>query len=523
MIKIISNEEYKQKLDKVGIRAVPIEEYVTAKTKIKHLCLKHNIEFMAKPDSLFCGRFPCPICKKEKKEYQSSLLRTDPNSFEKQVRDTNPYVEILSTYKSQSEKIKYRCKDCGYEASIFAGNLLRERPCVNCGKSTNSISEKEYGERLLLKYPNISYTGNLMTLQSILHFECNVDNNEWDDSANNVLRCGCKVCSRKIKNNFSYTKELHDLHSYVFPTDDYTYSNKKILHRCNKCGYEFKESPSNLLSKLKKNIGICQKCSDGLSYPNKISRELIRQLSDQIYSIQYEFSPRWCIYKDFKGNDHKGRYDNFITLKNQDKVILEMDGGFHTMNNNMSGQTKELSQYIDEQKDKLAMLHGYKVIRIDCNYLNNDKFEYIKNNILTNNNLNSLFSLNAINWNKILINCEKSYFIESCNYWNSGLSINDISIKTTLSPDTVRGYLKRGAKNNFCTYDAKKEHKKSITKIKQTTSKPCICLDTNKVFASISDAGNFYDVDITSISLCCNGKRKSAGKMTWAFYNKIAI
>lgn len=57
-------------------------------------------------------------------------------------------------------------------------------------------------------------------------------------------------------------------------------------------------------------------------------------------------------------------------------------------------------------------------------------------------------------------------------------------------------------------------------------SKPCICLETNKTFKSITEAGRYYNIEDSSISECCRGNRKSAGGKTWAFYdeeNKVAI
>lgn len=44
-------------------------------------------------------------------------------------------------------------------------------------------------------------------------------------------------------------------------------------------------------------------------------------------------------------------------------------------------------------------------------------------------------------------------------------------------------------------------------------AKKVICLTTKKVFGTIRDASKFYDICETSISNCCKGKRKSAGKL----------
>lgn len=56
---------YKERLAEKNIQIIPLEEYITAKTKIKHLCLKHNVEWYVTPDSVLRGS-GCPQCGKEK-------------------------------------------------------------------------------------------------------------------------------------------------------------------------------------------------------------------------------------------------------------------------------------------------------------------------------------------------------------------------------------------------------------------------------------------------------------------------
>ena len=67
------------------------------------------------------------------------------------------------------------------------------------------------------------------------------------------------------------------------------------------------------------------------------------------------------------------------------------------------------------------------------------------------------------------------------------------------------------------------EHKQKLSKSlkgrqfseehKQKLSKKVICITTCKIFDCIKDAGNYYNVAKNTISLCCKGKLKSAGKL----------
>lgn len=64
-----------------------------------------------------------------------------------------------------------------------------------------------------------------------------------------------------------------------------------------------------------------------------------------------------------------------------------------------------------------------------------------------------------------------------------------------------------------------------IAKIKH--SKKVICLSTNKVFNSISEAGKYYDIkSFSGIGRCCSGKRKYCGeykdgiRLVWMYYDE---
>ena len=48
-------------------------------------------------------------------------------------------------------------------------------------------------------------------------------------------------------------------------------------------------------------------------------------------------------------------------------------------------------------------------------------------------------------------------------------------------------------------------------------SKKIKCIDTNKVFNSVSEASREYKIPAGNISKCCNGQRKIAGGYRWIF------
>ena len=84
------------------------------------------------------------------------------------------------------------------------------------------------------------------------------------------------------------------------------------VYKCPHCGKvsKNKKSPNGLYH----NKGLGCSCSDGISYPNKFSYELLSQLP--VTNVIHEYNPHWL--KPY-------RYDNYFEFDG-DKYILEMDG-----------------------------------------------------------------------------------------------------------------------------------------------------------------------------------------------------
>ena len=60
--------------------------------------------------------------------------------------------------------------------------------------------------------------------------------------------------------------------------------------------------------------------------------------------------------------------------------------------------------------------------------------------------------------------------------------------------------------------------------MKRSHGNKIICLTYNKIFLSIVDASNYYDIGVSSISKCCRGKISYGGKLKdgtklkWMYY-----
>ena len=51
-------------------------------------------------------------------------------------------------------------------------------------------------------------------------------------------------------------------------------------------------------------------------------------------------------------------------------------------------------------------------------------------------------------------------------------------------------------------------------------SKPVLCVETGELYSSMTEASHKTAIDVSTISLCCNGKRQTAGGFHWQKVNK---
>lgn len=98
--------------------------------------------------------------------------------------------------------------------------------------------------------------------------------------------------------------------------------------------------------------------------------------------------------------------------------------------------------------------------------------------------------------------------------WNKGISGYSVHSEETKSIMSVR---QMGENNSFYGRKHSAETKKKFSESRSGKNNPrakrVICITTGKVFDTIKDGAIYYNIrGKTSISSCCNGRLKSAGK-----------
>jgi hypothetical protein len=304
-----------------------------------------------------------------------------------------------------------------------------------------------------------------------------------------------------------YFKNIEDAYTHTYA------SNDKILCKCPDCRFE----KYMKINKLKFQGFSCKRCSDGKSAVSKYMFSVLEQLKlcNQIKDFDSEIRYNWCqFFNPYKEIYTYGIYDFIIE---EQKLIIETDGGWHREDNNMSKQTKEESEWLDNIKDKLANENGYRMIRIS------DEGN-VKQNIL-NSDINKLFDFHDVNWAKCHEHSLKTLVQEVCNYWKVHNEINhenlttfDLHICFKLNRTVITKYLKQGSIIGWCDYNAKEEMRKNASLLSISNCKKVKVYKKDKFLGKFNSIKYIEDNSILlfgiqlcakNISAVCTGRVKT--------------
>lgn len=289
----------------------------------------------------------------------------------------------------------------------------------------------------------------------ILH-KCKICGYEWKAKPGNIL-CGkqCPVCvNKKVLKGYNDLWSTHPNIAKLLANPDEGYavasgSSKVLLWKCPRCGRIIRKSVRDV---VRYNGLSCKACSDGVSYPMKFVVSILNQLNIE---FETEKTFDWCKFV-LNEKMHTGRYDIVFCINHID-YIVEVDGAFHNRDNAMSGQTKEESQFIDKEKDRLAIENGFQIIRLQA--LKSTK-DYMRESI-SNSMLSSLFDLSDIDWDRANIDALSSRVVESAKLWNLYHSAHQIADLLGIRQEVVTRYLRKATQAGLCNYDGKLEQQKS--------------------------------------------------------------
>lgn len=425
-------------------------------------------------------------------------------------------IDIIGRYKGVKTPIECKCNIHNIELHITPNNLYRGSGCFVCEREKISNKQKKPLEVFineLNKLNNgVKIEGEYINNRTPINFRC-AYGHIWTSTPSNILKgSGCPYCSNKkvlINYNDLWTTRPDVAQLLTDPEDGYKYtygSKKQVSFTCPHC----KSISNKVIQDVCARGFHCNKCSDNISYPNKLSRVMLDMLD--VKNVSYEWQPDWL--KPYF-------YDNYFEY-NGKRYVLEMDGGIaHGNKIYGTNETDIDGLQRDIKKDKLARLHGIYVIRIDCYYSQReDRLEYIKKNIL-NSKLTNILDLSLVDWEL----CDKyalsSLVVESASLYNKGYAIGEISKQLGYHNTTIVRWLKQATSVNLCAYDKNETQKRGRMLVGRNVNQYTLDGKFVASYSALIEAERITHINSRYIYRCCVKVRKSTGGFMWFYADDL--
>jgi hypothetical protein len=414
------------------------------------------------------------------------------------------YNQILK-HRNNGDGKDY-CKKCSVikRAHNRRNNVKYDNSLETFAKNNNrTYLLKEFSEKNIKSPNQISYGTSYEYLWKCL--DCKSEYLMKVSSRTSSNKSNCPYCTGVKVNRTNCLWTTHPEIAKLLKNPQRGYeltagSNKKETFICVECFFEKIGTVYNVV-----NQGfICNRCSDGISYPEKLMMNILDQLNIN-YSTQKRFN--WSNNK---------KYDFYVHSLN---CIIETHGSQHYIQTSGNWGKLDETQDNDRLKEKLGRENGVEnYFIIDCKQSN---LEYIKSSILTSG-LSDIINFNKIEWKKAHEYSLHTLVKEVCEIWNKGVkSSKNIGKLVNLAPSTVVIYLNKGTKLGWCDYDPKEVKringklygKRNSIKIVQLTMEGKYIRD----WESASTAGKELGINQGNITLVCRGKYKYSGGFKWAY------
>lgn len=190
-----THNQFIKELKEVNHDIEVLDTYETANTKIKVKCKIDGHIWEAKPASLLNG-IGCPKCGR----VRTAQKRTKTHEqFIEELKQINPNIEVLDTYKKGHTKILCKCKIDGYEWKTAPTTLLNGCGCPVCAKiivkQKETKTHEQFIEELAQVNQDIEILGTYKNAVTKIKVKCKKDGHIWEAKPVSLLRGhGCPKC-----------------------------------------------------------------------------------------------------------------------------------------------------------------------------------------------------------------------------------------------------------------------------------------------------------------------------------------
>lgn len=278
--------------------------------------------------------------------------------FIEELKEKNPTIQCIDTYKTIHEKIKFKCLTCKYEWFDSPSHVLNGRGCHRCNKKIRKTHEEFIDEANKKFNGDIKILSKYKGVDSPIDCMCLIHRNKWTTTPATLMfgNYGCKLCANKAngdrcrRTTEQFKEKLLQVTKGEYEIcEPYINSKTAILFKHNKCKNTFKMQPDNFLCGQR-----CPHCV----IPTKGEQRIIDFLKS--HNEKYTFQKS---YEDLRGiNDGLLSYDIYLDNKN---VLIEYQGQFHDGTAFKEDNYKFYRQQEhDKRKRQYAKEHNIKLLEI---------------------------------------------------------------------------------------------------------------------------------------------------------------
>lgn len=174
--------------------------------------------------------------------------------YVKQVAQKRNDVICVGEYKGAKVKILHECMKCGNKWLVTPDHILQGTGCPFCDtekrKAKNRISDSEYKSRLSQRGYSVIPLEPCQGGKVKITHKCLKCGYEWKISPTKVLiGKGCPICANNIKRTQEqYSFDVLRKNPFVSVLGEYLGLAIPIEHKCNICGKQWKARPRDILA-----------------------------------------------------------------------------------------------------------------------------------------------------------------------------------------------------------------------------------------------------------------------------------
>lgn len=365
MSKLLTDEEYKEKLRKKNPEFINLTPYQGSKGKILHKHIPCGYIWNVKPNVLDQNTYGCPYC--------SGKVRKDIMYFKNEVKQlVNDEYTVVGDYVNTHTKTTFIHNVCGNKFAMSPNSFLRGQRCPKCQHRSYRKTTEEFKEELFRLVGN-EYTleDEYINCRTKVNFRHNLCGKLWKTTPGEILSgYRCVHCyGNKLLSQEEFEKRVYEQRGDEYSVlGKYVNFSTKISIKHNKCGCIWSVVPATFLSKRSG----CPKCNQSKG-ECRIEKYLIEN------KISYDLQKR---YADLVGKRKMPlSYDFFLPQHN---LLIEFQGQQHERPCEWFGGEKQFEVQQEHDKLKRDYAKKYNIDLLEIWYRDFDNIEEILQNRLRN-------------------------------------------------------------------------------------------------------------------------------------------